>query len=76
MCEGGVAPPTQEVSCVIVCGEMAHSSCVHLARLCCVSGHVCELQVVSQIVNGMVLFWVCPGPLPTFWSLEYEHFRL
>ena len=53
LCEGGVAPPTQEVSCVIVIGVWWNGTdvivCIlMLSRLCYVSGNVCGLLVVSQ----------------------------
>ena len=49
MCEGGVAPPTQEVACAIVLGVWWNGTndivCIMLSRLCCVSGNVCGLLV-------------------------------
>ena len=73
MCGGGVAPPTQ--------GSGSRHCVVTdiIVMLCCVSGKVCGLPVVSQVfgileeqdvvVLGVPPFWLASG----HWS---EHFLL
>ena len=70
LCGGGIAPPTQEVSCVIVmgCGMALMSLCV--CRGCAVlvvdfGGLWWSVKLSLRI--GVLeerdgIFWVCPGP--------------
>ena len=50
-CGGGVGPPTKEVGCVIVMGNVVDVMvCLSLlSRLCCNSGIVCGLLVGFQL---------------------------
>ena len=51
LCGDGLAPPMQEVSCVVMVG---HVCLLVLTRLCCTIGFVCGLPVVVQnfLENG------------------------
>ena len=59
---GGVAPPMQEVDCVIMMGDWWACPSV-LSMLCCNSASGGQSNFLASLSNRMVLLWVCPGPI-------------